>query len=151
LFSLKRSGPSADQHIVWAPRRHGPASLSFQGELLMRRLTAAISILLFSFSSSLFAQTFRGGIQGTVTDTTGAVVTGADISVNSPATGLTRTARTDASGSYFISELPIGSYNVTVRARGFRPTEVKDVSVRVSPTQQVSVELVLGDVTQVVE
>lgn len=117
----------------------------------MKTLASAISVLLLALSNSLSAQTFRGGVQGTVTDSTGAVVTGADISVNSPATGLTRTTRTDASGNYILSELPIGTYNVTVKAKGFRPTEVKEVSVRVSPIQQVNVQLVLGDVTQVVE
>src|SRR5215813_4957104 len=115
----------------------------------MQSLTSGLSLLILAIltlSSSLFAQTFRGGIQGTVTDSTGAVVTGADVSVNSPATGLTRTTKTDATGNYFLSELPIGTYNVTVKAAGFRPVEVKEVSVVVSPIQQVNVQLLPGEV-----
>src|SRR5215472_3163011 len=124
----------------------------------MKTLVSAISVLIFVFvlfllapSSSLRAQTFRGGVQGTVTDSTGAVLVGADISVNSPATGLTRTAKTDSTGNYFVSELPIGAYTVTVTSKGFRTAEVKDVRVIVSGTQQVNVQLQPGAVTQVVE
>jgi hypothetical protein len=120
----------------------------------MRTLTYAVilSVVLgICLCSSLFAQTFRGGVQGTVTDSTGAVIPGADVSVNSPETGLARTTKTDTTGNYFVSELPIGSYNVTVKAPGFRPAEVKEVAVAVSPIQQVNVQLLPGEVTQVVE
>jgi Carboxypeptidase regulatory-like domain len=120
----------------------------------MRTLTSLLIlsvVLSLWVPTSLLAQTFRGGIQGTVTDSTGAVITGADINVNSPATGLTRTTKTDATGNYFVSELPIGSYNVTVKAQGFRPAEVKEVRVAVSPIQQVNVQLLPGEVTQIVE
>jgi outer membrane receptor protein involved in Fe transport len=117
----------------------------------MKPFACAISGLLLFLSSSLPAQTFRGGIQGTVTDSSGAVITDADISVTSPATGLTRATKTDSTGNYFVSELPIGTYNVTVKSKGFRPAQVKEVRVVVSPTQQVNVQLVPGDITQVVE
>src|SRR5215467_9388469 len=122
----------------------------------MKTLVSAISILIFVLfllvpSSSLRAQTFRGGVQGTVTDSTGAVIVDADISIDSPATGLARTTKTDSTGNYFVSELPIGTYTVTVTSKGFRTAVVKDVSVIVSPTQQVNVQLQPGSVTQVVE
>src|SRR5215471_9477053 len=124
----------------------------------MKTLVSAISVLIFVFvlfllapSSSLRAQTFRGGVQGTVTDSTGAVIVDADISVDSPATGLARTTKTDSTGNYFVSELPIGTYTVTVTSKGFRTAVVKDVSVIVSGMQQVNVQLQAGAVTQVVE
>src|SRR5215469_2442099 len=122
----------------------------------MKTLVSAISILIFVLfllapSSSLRAQTFRGGVQGTVTDSTGAVIVDADISVDSPTTGLARTTKTDSSGNYFVSELPIGTYTVTVTSKGFRTAVVKDVSVIVSGMQQVNVQLQAGAVTQVVE
>ena len=72
-------------------------------------------VLLLCLSSTLLAQTFRGGIQGTVTDATGAVVAGADVTVANPETGFSRATRTDATGNYFVSELPIGNYDVTVK------------------------------------
>lgn len=102
------------------------------------------------FSCALLAQTFRGGIQGTVTDSSGAVIAGAEISVSNPATGLARAAKTDGTGNYFVSELPIGSYEVTVKAKGFRPATVKEVKVEVSASQQVNVQLSPGDVAETV-
>ena len=122
----------------------------------MKTPVSAISILIFVLfllvpSSSLRAQTFRGGVQGTVTDSTGAVIVDAAISVDSPATGLARTTKTDSTGNYLVSELPIGTYTVTVTSKGFRTAVVKDVSVIVSGMQQVNVQLQAGAVTQVVE
>ncbi len=104
--------------------------------------------VLFLSALSTFAQTFRGGIQGTVTDPSGAVIAGADIGVTSPATGLTRATKTDGTGNYFVSELPIGSYDVSVKAKGFRPAIVKDVKVEVSASQEVNVQLAAGGGTE---
>jgi len=115
----------------------------------MRTITSAI--FFFVLTASLTAQTFRGGIQGTVTDSSGAVVSGADISVTNPATGLSRTTKTDATGNYFVSELPIGSYDVTVKAKGFRVATVKAVKVEVLASQQINVTLSPGEVSEVVE
>lgn len=112
----------------------------------MRLLSSAI--LVFAFAASLIAQSFRGGVQGTVTDSSGAVVAGAEITVTNPATGFTRTARTDGTGNYFISELPIGNYDVNVKAKGFRPAAVKSVKVEVSASQQVNVQLSPGEVSE---
>jgi hypothetical protein len=107
-------------------------------------------VLLFCLSATLLAQTFRGGIQGTVTDATGAVVAGADVTVANPETGFSRATRTDATGNYFVSELPIGNYDVTVKGKGFRPSTTKGVRVEVSSNQEVNVQLSLGGVGETV-
>ena len=75
-----------------------------------------VSLLTLLFMASASGQTFRGGIQGVVTDPNGAVIAGADVTVANPDTGLTRTAQTDDSGSYLFSELPIGTYQITARS-----------------------------------
>ena len=111
----------------------------------MRRFVPVLFLLVLS---TLNAQTFRGGIQGTVTDSTGAVVTGAEISVSNTATGFSRTTQTDATGNYFVSELPIGSYDVNVKSKGFRPAIVKSVKVEVSASEQINVQLTAGDVAE---
>ncbi len=71
-------------------------------------------------AATLSAQTFRGTILGTVTDPSGAVVSGAKVTVRNTNTGLERTAQTSADGSYSIPELPIGTYAVTVNQAGFQ-------------------------------
>lgn len=108
------------------------------------------AMLLLVLCGSLAAQTFRGGVQGTVTDSSGAVVADAEISVSNTATGFTRTTRTDSTGNYFLSELPIGNYDVTVKAKGFRPAAVKAVRIEVSASQQVNVQLSPGEVSETV-
>ena len=89
-------------------------------------------------------------MQGTVTDSSGAVVADAEITVTSPSTGFSRSSKTDGTGNYFVSELPIGTYEVNVKAKGFRPATVKAVNVDVSVSQQVNVQLAPGQVSETV-
>src|SRR3979409_2508025 len=65
------------------------------------------------------AQTFRGTILGTVTDATGAAVPGAAVTVRNVDTGLLRKTETQGDGSDPVTELPIGTYDVTVEKTGF--------------------------------
>ncbi len=115
----------------------------------MRTFLLSALILCFSIVSS--AQTFRGSIQGTVTDPNGAVVPAADVTINSPDTGLTRTTQTDSEGSYLVSELPIGTYQVTVKKSGFSDVSVKNVKVEVSATTRADVPLPLAGATTIVD
>ncbi len=80
---------------------------------------AALAVLA-CVASPLGAQSFRGSIRGTITDATGAVIVSAKITVKSSATGLTREVVSSADGSFVISELPAGEYQVTVTSTGFR-------------------------------
>src|SRR5882724_7413201 len=82
-------------------------------------LTVAVFLIASAFVTSVSAQTFRGAIQGTVTDPNGEVIVGAEVSIRNPDTGLTRTVQTDDTGSYLVSELPIGTYEVNVKRTGF--------------------------------
>src|SRR5579864_8933123 len=59
-------------------------------------------------SATLVAQTFRGTILGTVTDPSGAVVSGAQVEVKNTGTGQVRSTTTSGDGSYSVAELPIG-------------------------------------------
>src|SRR5208283_4822184 len=108
-------------------------------------------ICIFLMSSILAAQTFRGTILGTVTDPSGNVVAGATVKVHNTGTGLERTVTTSASGSYTISELPIGSYSVTVTQSGFQTSVTSNVAVDVATERRVDVQLKVGQVTQTVE
>src|SRR6267143_2003702 len=103
-------------------------------------LTAAVS-----------AQTFRGTILGTVTDASGAVVSGAQVTVRNANTGLERTTRTSADGSYSVPELPIGTYAVTVSQSGFQTSATTGVVVDVAGERRVDVSLRPGQVAERVE
>src|SRR5579884_2838966 len=108
-----------------------------------------VLVLLCSYLVS--AQTFRGGIQGTVTDSSGAAVPDAKVTVTSPGTGLTRTLQTSSSGEYAFPELPPGAYNVDVTKEGFGKTALRDVQVTVSSNTRADATLSPGNVHQTVE
>src|SRR6266403_302428 len=114
-------------------------------------LTVAVFFFATSFIASVSAQTFRGGIQGTVTDPNGEVIVGAEVSIRNPDTGLTRTVQTDDTGSYLVSELPIGTYEVNVTRTGFHNITARNVKVEVSATTRVDIRLPVGTNIDVVD
>src|SRR5258706_4022643 len=107
--------------------------------------------LLLLLTATVSAQTFRGTILGTVTDATGAVVSGAQVTVRNANTGLERTTLTSEDGSYSVPELPIGSYDVTVQQKGFQSSVIKGVAVDVASERRVDTTLKPGEVSQQVE
>ncbi len=103
---------------------------------------------LLLLTATVSAQTFRGTVLGTVTDATGAVVSGAQVTVRNANTGLERVTLTSEDGSYSVPELPIGSYNVTVTEKGFQSSVVKGVAVDVASARRVDAVLKPGEVSQ---
>ena len=112
---------------------------------------AFLAVLLLVGCAVFHGQTFRGSIQGTVTDSTGAAVAGADVTVANPETGLARTSVTNNAGEYLVSELPLGTFDVTVKKNGFRTQTVKGIKVQVSTSQRTDVQLAPGTVSETVE
>src|SRR3954452_4506388 len=110
-----------------------------------------ILLLTLAFTCGVFAQVDRGNIQGTVTDPSGAVVTGAAVRIANPATNLTQSTVTGPSGTYAFFNLPIGVYNVSVEGQGFRRSDVTGVRVEVNQQAKIDVSLQVGEVTQTVE
>jgi len=99
----------------------------------------------------LHAQTFRGAILGTVTDSTGAVVVGAKVTIKNNETGLERTAQTDDTGFYVGRELPIGNYRVAAEKSGFKTGVAASVRVDVAGERRVDFTLEPGTVEQTTE
>jgi outer membrane receptor protein involved in Fe transport len=116
---------------------------------MARRLFVSLVVLLFT--AYLGAQTFRGSIQGTVTDSSGASVSGAQVKVVSAETGLTRTVTTSDDGNYSAAELPPGLYSVTFTKAGFKSATLKGVDVSVSTVARANISLTPGEVKESVE
>ena len=117
----------------------------------MRLLVSFLVVLTLAAPTGVRAQTFRGGVQGAVTDTTGAALPGANVTATNEATGLARSAVSDAEGNYFLSELPPGAYSVTAALSGFTTQTVSGVRVEVSQNQRVDIRLAVGQLTQTVQ
>src|SRR5215472_15213017 len=112
------------------------------------RVVLAFVVLTAGF---LVAQTFRGTILGTVTDATGALVSGAKVTAKNVATGLERFTQTSADGSYSIPELPIGTYTVTISQTGFQQSVTTGVVVDVAGERRVDAALKTGKATETIE
>lgn len=108
-------------------------------------------ICIFLLSSILVAQSFRGGIVGTVSDVSGASVAGAQVTATNTGTGLLRQATTDGNGNYTFTELPLGNYSVTVVKQGFRTETATNIQVAVEGPQRANVTLTPGRVEEKVE
>jgi hypothetical protein len=87
-------------------------------------------------------------ITGTVRDSSGAVVPGANVKVTSGAIGLTRTTVTNADGDYLAGALPAGTYDLTVTAKGFKSFSAKGIVVQVAEKARVDVTLQLGEISE---
>jgi hypothetical protein len=113
--------------------------------------TFSFLALILCFAAVTPAQTFRGGIQGTVTDPNGAVIPGAEVTITNPDTGLTRTTQTDDTGNYSVSELPIGTYRVTAKKAEFHDVTVSQVKVEIAATTRVDIHFELSGRVNVVD
>ena len=112
---------------------------------------ALLLLSLLLAATFVSAQTFRGSILGTVTDTSGAVLPGATVKVKNTGTGLERTTQTSAEGNYTITELPIGTYSVTITQAGFQTSVTSNVAVDVSTDRRVDIALKPGQISDTVE
>src|SRR5215467_743433 len=97
----------------------------------VRRLfaTALVAAILGFGGGSVRGQTFRGAINGTVTDPSGAIVPGATVTARDKATGLEHATVTTSDGQFAIQDLPVGAYKVTVTVAGFPTYAVDNVGV----------------------
>jgi outer membrane receptor protein involved in Fe transport len=115
-----------------------------------RSLIHVFSLLLLT-TALLHAQNFRGGVNGTVTDPSGAVVPGAAVELVSAGTGVTYKAVTSSGGEYEFQDLPIGKYVVTVTAAGFKTEKIEDVPVSAGTVYTLPVKLSITSTAQTVE
>lgn len=88
-----------------------------------------------------FAQTVTGTITGLVTDPSGAVVVGATVTAENTATGVQTIAQTNGVGAYSIRFLPIGTYALSVDAKGFTLQKVNSITLEIDQTAKINVQL----------
>jgi hypothetical protein len=87
---------------------------------------------------------FTSGVEGTVTDPSGAVVPNAAVTIKNVATEVARETTTSGAGSYRFASLPAATYTLTVAAQGFKTALQSEFAVQVTETKTVNVKLELG-------
>lgn len=107
---------------------------------------ATVAVLLHAGVPSLLAQE-RSGVVGTITDGSGAVVPGAVVTVINTGTNLRRMVTTNDSGDYFVPNLPVGDYTVSVEKEGFKTSVVSDLHLNVQVIPRVNVVLEIGTIS----
>ena len=116
----------------------------------MKRLVLAVLVVL-SLAVAVDAQTFRGAINGTVTDPSGAAVPNAAVKAKEKATGIDHTTVTTSDGQFVFQDISIGAYTVTVTATGFPVLTVDNVPVTQGAIYTLPVKLTLSQQTTTVE
>jgi hypothetical protein len=116
----------------------------------MRRLLFGVTLVLI-FALGANAQTFRGAINGTVTDPSGAAVPQAQVHAVDTATGIEHTTVTTSDGEFSFQDLPLGTYKVTVIATGFPNNTVDNVAVTAGSIYTLTVKLSMAQQTTAVE
>lgn len=118
----------------------------------MRRRVGLVMLFVFGIASaalSLRAQQITS-ISGSVTDPSGAVIPGAQVTLLNTATGVKRNVVTNSSGYYAIPSVDVGVYDVTVSARGFKSAAQQDLRVNVGAKLSVNFQMQVGSATQTV-
>ena len=109
---------------------------------------ACATLLMMLAAAPGWAQTFRGTIQGTVTDSSGAALVGATVTIRNVETGIDRITQTSTDGTYLVPELQIGTYTVSVSMNGFQKAVTTGVVVDVASEKRIDAVLKPGQVNQ---
>ena len=130
---------------------HASRSFQFQCRTLFKGI-ALLALFVFSLTGAtlLHAQAVSGTILGTVTDPTGAVVSGAQVTIVLTGQDSVHSTVTNESGNFTEPDLPPGTYSVTVVAKGFKKETKENIALLTDTTSRVDVALVTGAMTETV-
>ncbi|MBW8714179.1 MAG: carboxypeptidase regulatory-like domain-containing protein, partial [Acidobacteria bacterium] len=116
---------------------------------LMRVIAPLLCLATITSATMAYGQVTTA-LSGTVTDTSGAVLPGADIVAKADETGTTFTAVTNDRGIFSIPAMPIGRYTVTISLQGFKTVALSDIRLSTATAAQVNVKLELGQLSETV-
>jgi hypothetical protein len=114
----------------------------------MRRLLYLVALALLCSNLSVFAQQGTTEVRGVVTDSQGAVLPGATVEVKNQDTGMYRSTVTNQDGTYFVSGIVPGRYQITASLEGFKTYSQRDISLSLGKTAAVDLRLQVGNVSE---
>jgi hypothetical protein len=118
-------------------------------KIMKQLLIALFLVLVFVLPAN--AQTFRGAINGTVTDPSGAVVPAAHVKTTNKATSIDYATESTSDGQFAFQDLPVGAYRVSVTAAGFPTLEVDNVLVAQGAIYTLAAQLKISQQSTTVE
>jgi outer membrane receptor protein involved in Fe transport len=114
------------------------------------RTICTLAAIWTAMLTTLWGQSGRSILFGTVTDPTGAVVSTAVVTATNVATGISEKANTDESGNYVMADLPAATYSITCTAAGFQTVERTGILLQVDQRARVDLPMQVGQTQQVV-
>ena len=117
----------------------------------MHKKICLLVAVLSLFASLAPAQTITASITGTVSDPSGASVPGGNVTATNTETNVRSTTTTNSDGIYTFPFLRVGSYTITVEAKGFKKSVVGPFTVEANQIARIDVKLEIGDTTLTVE
>jgi hypothetical protein len=116
--------------------------------VVLRGLVGSVLLVLLTSALAAAQQGSTAQISGTVKDTSGGVIPGADISATQIETGFKRTVVSDSTGAFTLANLPIGSYRVDCSLQGFKSYSRTAIVLQVNASPTINIELSLGAVEE---
>lgn len=116
----------------------------------MRGLLASVVVVGLLVAAG-YTQTFRGAINGTVSDPSGAMVSGAEVKATNVGTGITLSTVTTSDGQFAFQDIALGTYKITVMASGFATVTTENVAVTAGTVYTLPVKVRMGATTTSVE
>lgn len=115
---------------------------------VFKSLSAFLMVVVMT--TAAFAQTETARLQGTITDASGAALSGANITITDLGTNRVVTVQTDENGSYSVLALQPGRYRIEVQQANFKTTQ-QEITLQVSQTADLNISLEAGDVSAIVQ
>src|SRR5256885_17266111 len=107
-----------------------------------------VSVSLFAVIMISVAADPTGTISGLVSDPSGGAVLNAEVTVRNSLTGLTRSTQTDAQGGFLFPLMPVGAYELSVEAQGFRRFQQRGITLQVGGVANIAISLQIGAVAE---
>ena len=117
----------------------------------MRRFLVLYCLALLALASLAFGQSELTSLTGTVTDTSSAIVAGANVTIRNIATNVTTRTTTNTAGLYYLPSLPPGTYALTVEKTGFNAAKVNNIPLTTGLAATQNVVLQVGELSQSVQ
>ena len=117
----------------------------------MRGKCVSLLLSVLLLSGAVMAQESTASVTGRITDTSRAALPGATIQVRNVDTNEVRTVHSNSSGEYTVSELPVGVYEVTINAPGFKQLREDKLELAVGQSARVDAQLQIGTVNETVQ
>jgi Carboxypeptidase regulatory-like domain/TonB-dependent Receptor Plug Domain len=139
--SIPQAAASLEPILCTETSRQRPARPLYRASILSSLLAVLLSV-------GAWSQTQLAAVSGAITDPSGAVVPGVNVTVVSQGTGLKRSVLTDTAGEYRFAGLPIGNYSLRIEKAGFQSQVREGVGLNSAVEVTINSQLAIGDIAQ---